>query len=66
MNEKDISQANDPDLRTAIVALKRAAEMARAIAIQTGTDLVISDAGRLTHIPTADLRRKQPKNTNHE
>ena len=67
MNDKDISHAKDPDLRYAMDALKRAGELARKIAIQTDTDLVIAEAGHLVHIPPDELRNRERKpNTNHE
>ena len=47
MSARDISQAKNPDLRASLAALRRAAELARQTAIQTGTDLVIVSDGRL-------------------
>ncbi len=41
---KPISQARSADLRGSWPALQRAAERARAIAAQMGTDLVVSEA----------------------
>ena len=61
MNDKQISQAKDSDLRGAIVALKRAAQLARQTAIQFGTDLVIAEDGRLIRIPAEDLNRQQSR-----
>ena len=61
MNNKDLSHAKDPDLRNALDALKRAAEMARKPAIQTDTDLVIADAGHLVRIPAKELRSQERK-----
>jgi hypothetical protein len=57
MNGKDISQAKDPLLRASFDALRRAAAMARQIAIQTGTDLVISRNGQVVRIPADELRK---------
>ena len=56
MNTKDISEAKDPDLRSSIVAMRRAAELARETAIRTDTDLVIVKDGRLVRIPARVLR----------
>lgn len=39
MIQQDISQARNPDQRAALAALRRAAEMARKIALQTDTAL---------------------------
>lgn len=56
MNGKDISLATDPDVRASLAAMQRAADLARKIAIQTDTDLIIMEDGRLTRIPAAALR----------
>ena len=55
MKPEDISEAKDPDLRAALGALKRAALMARKIAIQTGTNLVIFKNGQLIRISAKEL-----------
>jgi hypothetical protein len=62
MNSKDISQAADPDVRASLGALRRAALIARKIAIQTGTNLVIVKDGRLLRIPAEELRRQAKTN----
>jgi len=41
MNTRDISEAQDPDLRASVAAMQRAAQLARQTAIQTGTDLIV-------------------------
>jgi hypothetical protein len=64
MNDKDLSHAKDPDLRNAMDALKRAGELARKIAIQTDTDLVIAEEGHLVHIPSEELRSRELKAAN--
>ena len=62
MNSKDISNAKDPDLRASHEALRRASELARKTAIQTGTDLIIVQNGKTVRIPPAVLREQtQPK-----
>ncbi|MCT0199084.1 hypothetical protein KQ313_05265 [Synechococcus sp. CS-1325] len=53
---RNIQEANDPDLRASVAAMKRAAEAARQTAIQTGTNLVIVKDGKLTRIPAEALR----------
>jgi hypothetical protein len=58
MNAKDITQANDPILRGSLDALRRAAAMARQIAIQTGTELVISKDGKVVRISADELRKE--------
>lgn len=60
MSTKDTSRAENPDLRNALPALRRAAELARKIAIQTGTDLVIVRDGRLQHVDPVTLEERTP------
>ena len=55
---RDISTASDPDLRAALTALYRASRLARRIAIQTGTDLVVVRDGRIARVPPEALRRE--------
>ena len=55
---KDISEAKDPDMRASLAALQRAALLARKIAIQTGTHLVIVKDGQLLRIPAEELRKQ--------
>ncbi|MBM5799637.1 MAG: hypothetical protein FJ077_02090 [Cyanobacteria bacterium K_DeepCast_35m_m2_023] len=52
---KDISEATNPALRGSLAALRRAAEEARRIAIQTGTDLIVFRNGEITRIPPQEL-----------
>ena len=47
MNAKDISTAKNPDLRGSLAAMQRAATLAREIAIQTNTNIVIEENGKL-------------------
>ena len=53
---KSIQEAKDPYLRASVAAMNRAAEAARRIAIQTGTDLIITKNGKLTRISSDALR----------
>jgi hypothetical protein len=56
MTHKDLSKAKNPDLRASFVALQRAAAIAREIAIQTNTAIVIMKDGKITHVPAELLR----------
>jgi hypothetical protein len=56
MKPKDISEARDPDLRASKVAIQRAALLARKVAIQTGTDLIIVQDGKLCRLRGDELR----------
>lgn len=58
MNENDISNANDPDLRASLDALRRAAQQARKTAIQTETNLVIVKDGKMQRISADELRQQ--------
>jgi hypothetical protein len=61
MKSKDVSQAKNPDLRASVAAMQRAAEMARQIAIQTGTALILVKDGKTVRIPAEQLRREDAK-----
>lgn len=50
MNTKPIEQAKNPLLAKALPALMRAAEQAKKLAMQTGTDLVVQENGEIRHI----------------
>ena len=59
MNANELATAKDPDLRSALSALRRAALSARRTAIQTGTHLVIVEDGRLQRISAVELARQE-------
>ena len=50
MNGKPLENARSSDLRGSWQALQRAAQRAREVAVQTGTDLVVMRNGVLEHI----------------
>ena len=58
MNDNDLSKAKDPDVRASLGALRRAAQLARKIAIQTETSLVVVSDGRMLRISADELRRR--------
>lgn len=58
MKPQDISHAANPDLRASPTALRRAAAMARKIAIDTDTELVVMREGRIVRVPAKTLRRE--------
>ena len=62
MKPKDISEAKNPDLRGSVAAMHRAAKLAREIAIQTDTSLVIVENGQIARIPAEVLRQAAAKN----
>jgi hypothetical protein len=59
MKAQDLSKAKNPDLRGSLAAMERAAAMARKIAIQTNTSLVVVQDGKLIQIPADQLRREE-------
>ena len=60
MSTRDISLADNPDQRGSLAAMQRAAEMARVIAIQTDTGIVVSRDGKPVRISAAQLRKAKP------
>lgn len=55
MKAQDLAKAQNPDMRAALGALRRAAQMARATAIQTNTHLVVMKDGRIQRIAASVL-----------
>ena len=51
----DINNARDKMLRASVTALQRASKMARKIAIQTQSDLIIFEAGQIVRISAQEL-----------
>jgi hypothetical protein len=64
MTKKDISEAKNPDLRGSQAAILRAAELARHKAIQTGTDLIVVQDGKIVRIPANELQKQNPASGN--
>ena len=60
MNGKCISEAKDPYLRSSLTALRRASALARKVAIQTDTGIVVVVDGKIVEI-NADVLREQAK-----
>jgi len=59
MSAQDIANARDPDLRASLDALKRAAQQARRVAVQTNTGIVIVRNDQLIHISARELRQSK-------
>lgn len=59
MTDQDLSKAKNPDLRASLAAMHRAAEMARTIAIQTDTAIVVVKDGKPVHITAEELRKER-------
>jgi hypothetical protein len=58
MKHQDISAAKDPDLRASFSAMQRAATLARKVAIQTETGIVIKLDGKLVRVSADELRKE--------
>jgi hypothetical protein len=56
MTEQQLAQAKNPDLRASLEAIKRAAELARKTAIQTGTDIVIVENEKIVRLSGNQLQ----------
>lgn len=56
MTRAELSKARNPDLRASLAAMRRAAVLARQIAIQTNTAIVVLQDGKLTRISAEQLR----------
>jgi hypothetical protein len=56
MTQADLSKAKNPKLRGSLAAMQRAAEMARKVAIQTDTGIVVVRDGKRVHISAEELR----------
>ncbi len=57
MTLENVSQAKNPDVRASLVALKRAAELARKVAIATDTEIVVVAGGKIVQVSAAQLRK---------
>lgn len=56
MIQAELSNAKNPDLRASLTAMHRAAKLARQIALQTDTAIVVVKDGKLLRIPAEQLR----------
>ena len=56
----EIRDLDDPVIRGAFAALQRAAEDARRIAIQTGTDLIIMRDGKICRLSPEEIAKLPP------
>ncbi len=59
MSEKRNGPATDPEIRDAMTAMERAAQMARKTAIQTDTAIIIVRDGKCVRVTAEELRREQ-------
>ena len=57
MTQHELSKAKDQDLISSVGAMKRAAALARQVAVQTGTAIVVSKDEKLIWRTAAELVR---------
>ena len=57
MRQEDLPKAKHPEMRGSLAAMRRAAAMAREIAIQTDTGIVLVRDGKPVRISAAELRK---------
>lgn len=57
MTQEQLSQARDKDLPASLIAMHRAARMARELAVRTNTAIVIMQDGKIVRITADELRK---------
>jgi hypothetical protein len=58
MNPQDLPKAKNPDLIASLTAIRRAAQAARATAVQTGTAVVVVRDHQVVRVPAETLRQE--------
>lgn len=64
MSPQELFKAKNPDLRASLTAMRRAAELARQIAVQTNTAIVIVQDGKPIRVTADELRKEQHHESN--
>ncbi|MDS4031979.1 MAG: hypothetical protein RKO66_18195 [Candidatus Contendobacter sp.] len=59
--QDDIANAQDPDMRASLAAMRRAARLARQAAMQTDTGIVIVQNGVVVRVSAEELREDDRK-----
>lgn len=59
MKQPELANARNPDLRASLVAMQRAAQAARLLALQTDTAIVLVEDGKPVRIFAEQLRKLQ-------
>ena len=57
MTQQELGQAKDPDLRASLAAIKRAAQEARRVAVQTGTGIVVVKDQQIVRVTAEELQQ---------
>lgn len=58
MTRHDLGKAKNTDLVTSVAAMKRAAVMARTVAMQTDTAIVVLQGKKIIRVTADELRKK--------
>lgn len=61
MDSKNLLKIKDPDAAASFVALKRAAKIAREIAIQTNTGIVVTRGSEIVYLSAKMLQEEKEK-----
>ncbi|MFO1496200.1 MAG: hypothetical protein U1F26_16255 [Lysobacterales bacterium] len=56
MRQQDLDRARNPDLRASLAAMRRAAQAARQLAVQTNTAIIVVEDGKPVRIAADQLR----------
>lgn len=56
MTQQELSKAKNPELRASLAAMRRAAAMARRVALETNTGIVVVRDGKPVRISADQLR----------
>ena len=57
MTQEQLAQAKDKDLPASLVAIRRAARMAREEAVRTDTAIIVMRDGKLVRVTADELRK---------
>ena len=57
MTADQLSKAKDQDIPASLIAMRRAAQAARELAMQTNTAIIVAQNGKLVRITADELRR---------
>ena len=60
MTLEQLSQAKDKDLPASLIAMRRAARMARELAILTNTAIIVMRDEKLVRVSVEELRKAGP------
>lgn len=59
MKPQDLTKAKDPDLLASLKAIKRSAELARKVAMQTETAIIVTEGEKIIRLSAEQLREER-------